>query len=351
MSTSARFARYLGMVDVGAFVDRRNPSAIVMSRYDESGNFNPTADFYFDEWSLPTLNTHIGFNKPMAGADGYELNLRDQPYHLELWVEKSTMEEYLLPICEKYQVNYVAGIGYQSITGVLDLLRRAQQSEKPVRIFYVSDFDPAGDTMPVAVARQIQFWLNDNADRDIRLAPLVLTKEQVLQYELPRAPIKPTDRSKKRFEETYGTGAVELDALEALFPGELSKIVTEAFAQYRDPEISDRIRYAEQEAEEIARAERDAILAPFADDVNSLRERTRELVKRYSAFEDEMEPLREEARELHLAIYNAMDLEYSPMLPERPVSDYDEPEREWLFDSRRGYLAQLESFKKRREAE
>ena len=32
---------------------------------------------------------------------------------------------------------------------------------KPTRIFYSGDFDPAGDSMPVAVAHQIEFWLQD----------------------------------------------------------------------------------------------------------------------------------------------------------------------------------------------
>jgi hypothetical protein len=48
------------------------------------------------------------------------------------------------------------------------------------------------------------------------LTPLALTLAQVQQYRLPRIPIKESDRRKPGFEDTYGEGAVELDALEAL---------------------------------------------------------------------------------------------------------------------------------------
>jgi hypothetical protein len=41
----------------------------------------------------------------------------------------------------------------------------------------------------------------------------------VRQYRLPRTSIKPSELRKQRFEDTFGTGAVELDALETLHPG------------------------------------------------------------------------------------------------------------------------------------
>src|SRR4029077_218640 len=70
---------------------------------------------------------------------------------------------------------------------------------------------------------------------DIRLAPLVLTAEQVERYRLPRIPIKDSERGKKHFEVRFGEGAVELDALEALHPGELARIVEARVRFYRDP--------------------------------------------------------------------------------------------------------------------
>jgi hypothetical protein len=58
---------------------------------------------------------------------GYDYHATDQPYHLELWIEKSTMDDVLVPICEELHVNLVTSVGFQSITGVVRLLQRASE--------------------------------------------------------------------------------------------------------------------------------------------------------------------------------------------------------------------------------
>ncbi len=78
-----------------------------------------------------------------------------------------------------------------------------------------------------------RFGNPDSIRKPHSLEPLVLTREQVERYGLPRIPIKDSDRRKAGFEERFGEGAVELDALEAVFPGELARIVSEAIARYR----------------------------------------------------------------------------------------------------------------------
>jgi len=116
---------------------------------------------------LPAIEQELAslIDLPVPGIEevnGYDYHATDQPYHVELWIEKSTMDDVLVPICEELHVNLVTSIGFQSIASVVRLLQRVHelmrlcQAEKPVRIFYSSDFDPAGDQMPVAVARQIE---------------------------------------------------------------------------------------------------------------------------------------------------------------------------------------------------
>jgi hypothetical protein len=47
----------------------------------------------------------------------------------------------------------------------------------------VSDFDPAGNGMPRAMARKIEFFLQrDQLALDVKLFPVVLTYEQTKQY-------------------------------------------------------------------------------------------------------------------------------------------------------------------------
>src|SRR5262249_46457811 len=91
------------------------------------------------------------------------------------------------------------------------------------------------------------------AGADVKLTPLVLTQEQVRHYSLPRVPIKEADSRRGNFEQAYGEGAVELDALEALFPGRLENLVRAAVAPYRDTTFEERLAEAAKEANQAVR--------------------------------------------------------------------------------------------------
>src|SRR5262249_50240880 len=130
----------------------------------------------------------------------------------------------------------IPGVGELSLTRVHEHVQRVIRHRRKTRIIYISDFDPAGNDMPVSIARKIEFLLRKNKldDLDIRLDPLLLTREQVEHYRLPRIPIKDIDARKASFEKRFGEGAVELDALEALHPGELARLVIERVELYRE---------------------------------------------------------------------------------------------------------------------
>jgi hypothetical protein len=377
LGDSGKAARYLGLVSPDAFVDRRNPEPMVF--FDAAEPRVPT--WFFDgqgsfqlPWIQSTL-TIVGPDIDLPGIEvdgyGYDYCPGDQPYHLEVWIEKSTMDDVLKPICQRHGVNLVRGVGFQSITGAIRLLQRVQRlrrfaNERPCRIFYISDFDPAGDQMPVAVARQLEFWLPQYAPgADVKLTSLVLTREQVQQYRLPRIPIKDSDRRKAGFEERHGEGAVELDALEALHPGKLARVVREAIAPYRDEDLEERLQQAKGEAENVVedawqealggcpeeaqaiREEAVAIAAGYKERLQALEEQLRALGAELQA---ELAPQRERMRALRHAITTAMD-GFAVELPERP-----EPEAEggdesgWLFASGREYLEQMKHYKERKAA-
>jgi len=101
--------------------------------------------------------------------------------------------------------------------------------------------------MPVSVARKVEFFITDQElDLDVRLQPIALTLPQVKGYRLPRTPIKPSERRKAnpstgsghRFENRFGRGAVELDALEAVYPDKLAEITESAILDYYHEDLS-----------------------------------------------------------------------------------------------------------------
>src|SRR5260221_526448 len=116
--------------------------------------------------------------------------------------------------------------GELSISAMIKAIRRAEATRMPTRILYISDFDPAGRSMPVAASRKLEFLQSIlHSHADIQLYPIALTHEQCVSYQLDRMPIKDEERRKVSFEARYGSGATELDALEAKHPGELARML------------------------------------------------------------------------------------------------------------------------------
>ncbi len=99
----------------------------------------------------------------------------------------------------------VVGIGELSEIRSRHLAQRVNETEKPARIIYMSDFDPAGRSMPVSVARKMEFYIHKfDLDVNVTLNPLILTEQQCREYRLPRTPIKESEKRRNRFEEKFG---------------------------------------------------------------------------------------------------------------------------------------------------
>jgi hypothetical protein len=204
----------------------------VLSGIDETP-FEPVS---FDDLvltgGLPTKLPTYEFEPPVIA----------QRLNIEIWSEKSTIADVLLPLARTYDLNVVMGAGDMSVTQVHQFVERAVAGGRPVRILYVSDFDPQGRNMPVGVARKIDFFNRTrNLDLDVRVLPVALTHDQCVEHELPRIPLKDTAHGKDSFEERFGEGATELDALEALRPGVLRRILTEAIERYYDADLDEQV--------------------------------------------------------------------------------------------------------------
>jgi hypothetical protein len=270
-------------------------------------------------------------------------------------VEKSTMDDVLLPLCQRYGVNLVTGIGFMTITSVISLLQGLMQSGKPGRIFYISDFDPAGYAMPASVARHIEFQLRTGGSaHDVKLMPIALTGEQIEHYRLPRVPVKATDRRKAHFEEHHGAGAVELDALEALYPGTLADVVEAHILQHRDAALSKKMQHARRRAQGKLRAAWEERIAPYEARLEALKVQVKEILTRYQPqlvrlqeeLSTEFHGFREELDGLRQAI--AQDIAALLIsFPDPPEPKVKPDKGEWLLDSARDYLEQLQLYKLR----
>jgi hypothetical protein len=338
LNMASKAARYLQLVDPGAFNDKRTPP--VMLYAEDYRSYTPSVSVYSSSYQL---DMHLpGFpSLPSYSVSEFK---SQQPYHLEIWCEKSTMNDVLGPLCERYGANLQIGAGEMSITATLALVNRLVQARKPARVLYVSDFDPAGQSMPVAVSRKIEYFVRTlGLDLDIRLFPVVLTLEQVQYYRLPRTPIKDTELRRAGFEERHGEGAVELDALEALYPGQLQELLSQYLDRYYDWSLDDRVHEEYQALRSQLGAVWQEVMTNYQEEVEALRTEYEPLRQ---AFEQRIQPLAERIRNQWQAIKRDLE-QYTGVVNDYPVPEpyIDHELGEGLYNSERDYIEQIGAYK------
>src|SRR5258708_4491927 len=337
LNLASKAARYLQLVDPGAFVDRRNPEAAVYASHRLSEPEGWTnSRLWGSQLRLPDFP-----DLPSYRVSGYD---PAQAFHLELWCEKSTMNDVLEPLCQQYGINLQTGLGELSITATLALVHRLEQAGRPARIFYVSDFDPAGQSMPVSVSRKVEYFVRRlGLAVDVRVFPVILTVDQVQYYQLPRTPLKDTERRRGGFEDRYGEGAVELDALEALYSGELQNVLSQCIEYYYDTTLAERTQEVQ------ARLERDLdliwkqVTSRFSGDVEALRavhaQLQQEFGSRMASYGEQVQAVWQSMRsELDLSVPN---VGYYPLPAPTSSGEF----RDALYNNDPIYLEQIEAYK------
>jgi PAS domain-containing protein len=331
---AAKDARYLRLVPSDAFVDKRTALPICFLEKPSVG-----------EGVSLSSTASVSHTMPLRLPEPPKLHV-DAPtvaqrYHVEIWAEKTTMDDVLRPLAQQYRCNLVQGAGEQSVTRCDELVERAKLSGRPVRILYISDFDPAGLSMPLAVARKIEHRIRtDGMDLDIQLRPVILTADQCREYALPRTPIKVTERRAQSFEARHGDGATELDALEALHPGVLRQIMSAELDRYFDHTLDLRVVREHSSFQDFLDDQSAEVAGRYADELHTLDRAYRELRNR---FDTEFMQIRERMGAIHSEIENSLDgVDVGHEWP-APARGHEHPDP--LFDSKRPYIEQNDRYK------
>ena len=344
LTEASAMARYLRELDVEAMADKRSGGVSANVSASRAPGETPAValdgEIGWDGWSVPEAELpHLyGMTMPQPAVSGYEYETADQPVLIEVWCEKSTMDDILAPLCRRFSVNLASEMkGYESITHIVELLRRAE--EYPARkavVLYVSDNDGAGDNMPVAVARQAQFWTDRlGIDAEVLIHSIVLTDEQVAEFGLPK----------------NKDGSTELDALEALRPGELARIVEDEIKRWRDPELAGELATAEADAQEQISQDWEEATGELATELAAIRADAEAIIAEYQPLVEQVnqrfagleQRLADLAQRVHAA---ADDADWE--LPDRPEPAEPEVPEDILYDSSRHWLTQLQAYREHR---
>lgn len=179
-------------------------------------------------------------------AAGYRRPIRQgQPHRVELWCEAKGMAPMLGQAARPFGVTVYATGGFSSVTTTHEIAQRAMEDETPLILMHVGDYDPSGESIFDAISEDVAaFVVGAGYDSD-QFEPrrIALTSRQVIEFDLPTAPPKPSDSRSASW-------AGETCQAEAMPPDLLSSTVSDALEGVTDMELLEEV--AEQGRKERA---------------------------------------------------------------------------------------------------
>ena len=167
-----------------------------------------------------------------------------QPFHVEVWSEKSTVAGVLAPVLTDYAIAFRVQHGFGSATSLHDAAGESAEhvSRYRTQVLYVGDLDPSGRYMSeVDIPGRVERY-----GGYIDVTRVALSESHCHDFNLPYFQVE-SKASDPRYrwwcEQGYGPRCWELDALD---PRVLRSEVEEAILEYVDPEAWERCKIAEQ---------------------------------------------------------------------------------------------------------
>lgn len=165
-----------------------------------------------------------------SAAHGYRTDRwADQPYRVEVWIEKDALVGVITGVCQRNDVNYFSCRGYTSQSEVWGAGRRLAGYERrgqKTLVIHLGDHDPSGVDMTRDIRDRLELF-----GADTQVLRIALNMDQVEEHRPPPNPAKITDSRARGYIAEHGTSSWELDALE---PSLLDSLIEEEIWAVRD---------------------------------------------------------------------------------------------------------------------
>jgi hypothetical protein len=303
---AGKAARWLGYVAFERIIDNRNSDPIIHRKPE----LTPRPWLSIElEVTIPDVDDI----NPIAGIADFDGH---QPYALAIFGEKASLEDVLLPIARRFEADLYLPSGEISDTLLWRMAKDGAADGRPMVVFVLADFDPAGHQMAISIGRKLQA-LRDLCfpSLEFEVVPVALTVQQVRDLGLPSTPLKETEKRADRWREAFGVEQTEIDALATLRPRDLERIVLEAIDPYYDASLTCRVSEAKSAWEDEAQQAIEHHLDDKA--LDAIRERAAEKLVELKA---EVESINNQLR---------MATEGLIELPEAIIPAADVDEKSW----------------------
>lgn len=136
----------------------------------------------------------------------------DQPYYVEVWVEKDALSSVIERPCARLAVPYMACKGYMSASAAWEAGQRfkeAREDGKQCVLVHLGDHDPSGIDMTRDNHERLELF----SEGDVHVERIALNMDQVRRYNPPPNPAKLSDSRARDYIRSHGKTSWELDAL------------------------------------------------------------------------------------------------------------------------------------------
>lgn len=171
--------------------------------------YNWFADLSRRGYFVNTFDDASDFVTRMAGL--YRSDLwRNADCRCEVWAESRSIASVLLNDCNELAVDLYPCGGFSSLSFVHEAAESINHSgdNRPLQVFYIGDYDPAGVLIDVSLQRELREHLRP--DIELRFERIGINDEQVVAYDLPTKPRKEGDKRSQHIAYT-----VEAEAMPA----------------------------------------------------------------------------------------------------------------------------------------
>jgi len=204
-----------------------------------------------------------------------------QPKRAVICLEKAALADAVSVLTRGWRVEVHVMRGYSSTTHMKKLAEKIGflAEEARVHVLLLTDFDPSGQD----IARYVKETLLRDFGVDCEVEKVAVTLDQIQRYGLPHRPEDAEERAKMardpRFKNWgHGFFRVELDALLAYVPDELSRILNDAIAKRFDPGVEASVK---AEAERLE-AEAEAQLMDLSKKLTGVRSEIERIIRGYA---------------------------------------------------------------------
>ncbi len=134
----------------------------------------------------------------------------DSEWNCEVWCESRSIASVLLDDCNELAVDLYPCGGFTSLTFAHEAATTHNRlgDPRPLKIFYVGDYDPAGVLIDQSLKRELRKHLFSSIRMDFER--IAINLDQIREYDLPTKPRKATDTRSQHVMET-----VEAEAMPA----------------------------------------------------------------------------------------------------------------------------------------